>query len=377
MGYKKLSKNKYKITVELGYDILGNRKRKTEIFNGTEAEVKFREAELTKKYYHVGNVADVTELTFEQYSDIFLKKYCKDNIGIVTINGYEDSLKRILPIIGKVKLNKITPFMLDSMYSELKTGVTGRTLGYHSMYAFYKLINVMFNQAIKWEILDKNPNLKATKPKREKKERNFYNLEQTDKLLECLKKECIKYKALIVLALDSGARRDEICALRWNDIDFETGSMKIDNSLKVIKGVMDESKAKTETSIREIFLSNTTLEVLKEYKKWQDNYIKDLGKAWKGTNRVFISKYGGHMSPDTCSKIINKLVKRYNLPHLSFHEIRHTSASIQINKGVNPKAVSQRLGHANTDVTMEIYSHIFDNTKKESAIIFDEIIKRA
>lgn len=82
MGYKKLSKNKYKITVELGYDILGNRKRKTEIFNGTEAEVKFREAELTKKYYHVGNVADVTELTFEQYSDIFLKKYCKDNIGM-------------------------------------------------------------------------------------------------------------------------------------------------------------------------------------------------------------------------------------------------------------------------------------------------------
>ena len=377
MSFKKLANNKYKISVELGYDILGNRKRKTEIFNGSFNDMKLREAELTKKYYHIGNVRNVNDLTFEQYSEIFLNKYCKENISLVTMYGYEEALERVLPLIGKVKLNKITPLMLDSMYQQLKVGKSKRTLGYHSMYAFYKLINVMFNQAIKWELVDKNPNLKATKPKKEKKERRFYDLQQIDELLKCLENESIKYRALITLALDSGARRSEICALKWNDINFDTHTLRIDNSLKVVRGVVDEGKTKTPSSNRVIILNNSTIEILQEYKKWQDEYKKQMGKQWKGANRVFISKYGGHMNPDTCSKIINKIVKKYGLDDLTFHELRHTSATYLINKGMNPKAVSERLGHSDTSVTMEIYSHTFEHTKKECANAFDEIFKTA
>ena len=83
------------------------------------------------------------------------------------------------------------------------------------------------------------------------------------------------------------------------------------------------------------------------------------------------------MNPDTCSKIINNIVKKHNLDYLTFHELRHTSATYLINKGVNPKAVSQRLGHSDTSVTMEIYSHTFEHTKKESANAFDEILQPA
>lgn len=377
MGYSKLSNNKYKIIIELGYDILGKRKRKTEIFNGSLIEVKIREAELTKRYYRKNNTANINDLTFEQYSKVFLKRYCQDNIGLVTMSDYEKSLKRILSIIGKIKLNKITPYILDSMYQELKSGKRKNILGYHSMYGYYKLINVMFNQAIKWELLDKNPNSKATKPKKEVKERRYYDLEQVNKLLSCLENENIKHKALIVLALDSGARRSEICALKWNDINFDTNQLRIDNSLKVVKGILDEEKAKTQASNREIMISNATIQILKEYKEWQNEYKKQMGSIWKENNRVFTSKDGNYMHPDTCDKIISKLVNKYNLPHITFHELRHTSASVLIHKGINPKAVSQRLGHASTDITMEIYSHTFDITKKESAIAFDEIIGNA
>jgi len=376
MGIVKLSNNEYKITVELGYDILGKRKRKTKRFTGTLAEAKMVEAELLKEFYHIGNARNINELTFEEYSKIFLDKYCKDNIGIVTIDGYEKSLKRILPIIGKMKLNKITPFVLDNMYQQLKMGASKQNLGYHSMYNYYKLINVMFNQAIRWELVDKNPNLKATKPKKEKKERRYYDLEQVATLLECLENENIKYRTLITLALDSGARRGEICALSWSDIDFDTNMMRIERSLKVVRGVVDEAKAKTLTSQREIMLSNTTMELLKEYKEWQDSYSKWIGRKWKGTGRVFTSKDGNYMHPSTCDQIMRKIVKKYKLDHICFHELRHTSASILIHKGINPKAVSQRLGHASVDITMEIYSHTFDETKKESTIVFDDVLKR-
>lgn len=373
MSISRLSNNKFKITIELGYDILGNRKRKIERFSGTKNEAVIREAELKKQYYHIGNVSNISDLTFEEFSQIFMAKYCA-NIGLITKDGYEKSLKRILPIIGKIKLNKITPLILDNLYLKLKIGEKGQELGYHSMYSFYKLINVMLNQAIKWELLDKNPNLKANKPKREKKERNYYDLEQAQKLITCLEKENIKYRALITLALDSGARRSEICALRWTDIDFKTNTIKITKSLKVVKGVVDEATTKTDSSKREIIISNTTMEILKEYKKWQDSIIAKKGKSWNNENRVFTSKDGNYIYPTTCDHTIKKIVKKYNLAPISFHELRHTSASILIYKGINPKAVSERLGHASTDITMEIYSHVFDVTKKASANIFDEVL---
>ena len=373
MSSSRLSNNKFKITIELGYDILGNRKRKIERFSGTKNEAVIREAELKKQYYHIGNVNNISDLTFEEFSQIFMAKYCV-NIGLITKDGYEKSLKRILPIIGKIKLNKITPLILDNLYLKLKIGEKGQELGYHSMYSFYKLINVMLNQAIKWELLDKNPNLKANKPKREKKERNYYDLEQAQKLITCLEKENIKYRALITLALDSGARRSEICALRWTDIDFKTNTIKITKSLKVVKGVVDEATTKTDSSKREIIISNTTMEILKEYKEWQDSIIAKKGKSWNNENRVFTSKDGNYIYPTTCDHTIKKIVKKYNLAPISFHELRHTSASILIYKGINPKAVSERLGHASTDITMEIYSHVFDVTKKASANIFDEVL---
>ena len=95
------------------------RRRKTEIVNGTLTEARMKEAELRNKYYHIGNVENVSDITLEQYSELFLKRYCQNNMSLVTISGYQDSLKRIIPIIGKEKLNKITPLMLDNMYGQM------------------------------------------------------------------------------------------------------------------------------------------------------------------------------------------------------------------------------------------------------------------
>ena len=117
------------------------------------------------------------------------------------------------------------------MYQTLKIGDSGKNLGYHSMYVYYKVINCMFNQAIKWELLDRNPNLKATKPKKEKTERNCYDLSQIQKLINCLENENIKYRTLITLTLDSGLRRSEICGLRWSDVDFNTDTLFIEKCI--------------------------------------------------------------------------------------------------------------------------------------------------
>ena len=381
MGYRQIGINKkgqkkWLITIEQGSDVFGERNRKTKTVYGTLADVKIAEAELMKQYYHKGNVANVKDLTFEEYSVAFLKK-CEGNVGITTINNYRRLLKNINPLIGQYKLSKITTQMLNNMYNKLKIGQNGQELSYNSMYDYYKIVNVMFNQAILWEFIDINPNKRANKPKKAKIERKFYDLEQVKQLLSCLDNECIKYKALITLALDSGARRGEIVALKWDDIDFDKNTLKIDNSLKVVKGVMDEKNAKTLSSKRTIILSDATIEVLKVYKEWQDNYKKELGKQWKNENRVFTNDKGGYMNPSTCYKILEKIIKKYDLEHIRFHDLRHTSASVLIHKGINFKAVSERLGHSSINITFDIYTHTFDKDKIESANTFDEIIKNA
>ena len=375
MAINKIDINKWKITIELGYDILGNRKRKTEVFNGTKQEAIKREAELKSEFYHIGKTMKINDLTFEELSEIFIEKYCIPNISRVTTFGYKKSLARINPIIGKIKLNKITPLILDNMYQQLRIGKAGQELGYHSMYNLYKVINVMFNQAIRWEIMDKNPNLKANKPKREHKEKNFYDINQVKKLLDVLDNESVKYKTLILLALDSGARRSELCALRWSDINMDTKMMSITKSLKVVEGIIDEKTTKTESSKREIMLSESTIKQLEEYREWQNAYKLVNKKRWKGTDdRIFTAIDGSYMFPGTCDHILRKIVKKYNLDPICFHELRHTCASLLINSGIDPKTVSKRLGHAYTSITMEIYTHSFEASKIACANKFDEMM---
>lgn len=377
MATKKIDVNKYKITIELGYDILGNRKRKTINFIGTKSEAIKREAELKMEFYHMGESKRITNLTFKDLSEIFIKKYCKPNISTVASCGYKKSLKRILPVIENKKLKDITPFVLDNMYQKLRTGKNGQELGYHSSYNLYKVVNVMFNQAIRWEIMDKNPNLKANKPKKEHKEKNFYDVYQVKKLLDVLENESIKYKMLIVLALDSGARRSEICALRWSDIDLDTRMVSITKSLKVVEGVIDEKTTKTESSIKTIKLSESTINLIKEYKKWQETYKLVNKQRWiSKDDRVFTSLNGDYMFLGTCDHILRKIVKKYNLDPICFHELRHTCASLLINSDVDPKTVSKRLGHSDTSITMEIYTHAFEESKNACADRFDEMMKK-
>lgn len=376
MAITKIGEKKYKITIELGYDILGNRKRKTLNFEGTKSEATKKEAELKSEYYHIGESKRISDLTMNELAEMFIEKYCKPNISPITTHGYQKSLKKILPIIGNKKIKDITPYVLDSMYQKLRIGKKGQDLGYHSIYNLHKVMNNMFNHAIKWELIDKNPNLKANKPKKEHKEKNFYDEKQVKKLLDVLENEPLKYKLLVVLALDSGARRSELCALRWSDIDLETRMMSITKSLKVFEGVVDEKTTKTQSSIRTIKLSESTIELLKEYKEWQDAYKKVYKRKWTSRdNRIFTSTDGGYMHPSTCDHALRNIVRRYKLDPICFHELRHTCASLLINSGIDPKTVSKRLGHSDTSITMEIYTHAFEVSKNACADKFDEMMK--
>lgn len=363
----------YEIIVECGYNAFGKRNRIKRQFYGCKKDAEIFEAKLTKEFYHKGDKVKLNDLTFNEYTNMFIENYCVPNISKITLKDYQAMLKRILPLIGEIKLKKINSLMLDNMYQKIKVGVNGNELSPKTMTHYYNLIGLMFKQAKKWKLIDYNPNEDAKKPKLIKSKRKFYDTEQVLKLLGCLEQENIKVRTLISLAINTGARKSEICALRWSDIDFENKNIYIDNSLKVIDGVVDEKKAKTEYSVRHVEVGDNILQLLNEYREWQNTYILQMGDKWQGTDRIFTAINGNHIHPDTPNKILQKVLTKYNLPKISFHELRHTYASIMNYNGIDAKTISEQLGHANVNISLNIYTHTFENKKRVCANVFDNL----
>ena len=381
MSYRLISKgnrgiNKYKITIELGTDIYGKRRRLTKNVKCTKSEVEKLEGKLKSQNYHTSEKVEtkLNNFTFCQMSNYFLKELC--DAKPVTKKKYRKLLERINSIIGNQKLTKITPIMLKGMYSKLKQGKKKELSG-SSMNELYKIINQVLDEAVNLEFISENPNKKIKKPKLNEYTPKYYNIEQINKLLSCLEKENIKWRTIIILALESSCRRGELCALKWSSLNFDTKVLTINNSLKVVDGVVYEDGPKTKNSYRKIILSDTMISLLKEYKEWQDNYIKVIGDKWKDNDYIFTSKYGGNMHPDSFNTMLSRIIKRNNLDYISFHGLRHTSCSIMVNKHINLRTITDRMGHSKVPFMLDRYAHSFPEEDIASAKTFEEIFKNA
>lgn len=367
---KQLSNNKFKIIIEIGYTFNGIRKRKTETITGTKKDAKIRESELLLEYSQKKIAPNCNNLTFKEYSIFFLNNYCENNIGAKTLNEYKLMINRLNEYIGNRQLKSIDVFTLTELYKKLKIGKRKSQLTNNTILHFYNLINLMFETAIKWKRLDNNPNTLVPKPKKEKKLAQCYNPEEIMILMEGLKKECLKYQALLTLAIDTGARRSEILALNWNDIDLYNKIITINKSMDVINGKFIEKPTKNTSSTRKIVLTDTTTEILKLYKEEE----KSVRKNFKENNKLFLAKSGKPMYPTTCVKILHKVAKKNGLKELNFHSLRHSSASLQIALGVHTKLIQDRMGHSSTNTTMTIYSHVFQENRDEVANKLNSIL---
>ena len=134
-----------------------------------------------------------------------------------------------------------------------------------------------------------------------------------------------------------------------------------------------ESTPKNNTSIRSVYISEPTIEVLKDYKKYVNNIKEQLGNKWLGSKKVFTSDNGGPIHPDVPRKILTRVLEKYKLPIINFHGLRHTSASLQISRGISVSDISRRLGHDDISTTLNIYSHAFNSGNQKIVNEFNNI----
>jgi integrase len=359
MAITERGKDKYQIDIIIGYDSNGKRVRHIETFNGKKKEAEARQSEI-KALIKKGAYTKLTNMTFNNFIDIWWNDYALKELSPKTLEVNNSLLKRIKSNLGFHKLKELSPIFIKKFYNDLKDkGLTPNTICH-----YYTLIGSILSFAVQMEYIDRNPNASIKKPQLDKKEAPFYNMEQVQDLLGCLQMETIKRQAIILLALDTGARRGEITGLEWEDINFEKCTITINKVTQVVeRKIIEKDKPKNNSSIRTIDITQNTINILKQYQMEQNNLKIKLGNKWGNSKKVFTTNEGYIMYPDTPSKILNSIIKKYHLPPIHFHSLRHISASMQL-MSVEAKdyiRVSKRIGHSSITTTLNTYAHVIKN----------------
>lgn len=233
---------------------------------------------------------------------------------------------------------------------------------------YHTFISSVLERAVKWGYIYENPCKKIDSPKVDRKQIKCLTTEQAKKFLKGLEGECLKYKVIFYTLLFTGMRRGELLGLEWSDIDFGKNTISINRTSLYTssKGTFTDT-TKTDHSIRTIYVSDELINLLKQYHTEQIKTKCMLGDLWVDSNRIFTQWDGKPMSTNTPYDILQKLLNKYNLPHVSIHSLRHTNATIMIESGTDLKTTSTRLGHSQTSTTMNIYVHQIKSSNEHAA----------
>jgi integrase len=227
-----------------------------------------------------------------------------------------------------------------------------------TIHGYHRFISTVLAVAEKEMLIPYNPARKASPPKIDPYEPNYFHPEDIDRILEALEEEPIRLRTLIHLFLITGCRRGEIVGLRWEKVDWENSRIHIDRSIyySVSLGVYEDTP-KTKSSVRYIKLPEETMTLFREYWRWQTELRLSMGDKWQNSGYVFTNEVGGAMAPGLVYEWMAAFSKRHNLPHINPHAFRHTQASVLFFNGVDAVSISKRLGHSKISTTTDIYSH--------------------
>ena len=232
----------------------------------------------------------------------------------------------------------------------------------------------MLEQAAKEGLVPFNVASRATLPKAERKQVNYFQPEQVAAIREALELEPLKWKTLVHMLLITGARRGEILGLKWPEVDFDRNQIHICNNIlyRSDRGIYEDTP-KTATSNRYVVLPAETMQLLRKYRAWQNEERLRLGEYYQYQGFLFTQENGNPMHPDSITSWLTKFSKRHGLPHINAHAFRHTMASMLYFNGVDSVSISKRLGHAQVSTTADIYAHVIAEADQKNADILADI----
>jgi len=349
---------------------------KSKVFYGkTEQEVKKKlkefKVQLAKNDYVV-----VQKGTLQEYMDRWLNNVRANDLKPKSFDRLEATLNnQVYKHIGDIQIAGITPNDVQVMINELKED----SYSYSTIKKVYDAINACFKLGILKGEVAKNPCVGVVLPKNKKRQvsdiRFFDDAEMELICVECVDKygngkQIYRLGHSIILLLNTGIRMCELLALKWSDISFEKRTMRIDESMVLIKNrdedtptkwvLHHQDSTKTSSSNRTVPLNQKAISALEELYKitGQYEYVMSTGKVTV-------------MSPRNLDRMFRNILTRCSIKPCGVHACRHSFASLMLRKKLDIKVISEILGHSSVQITYDIYTHIIDSIKHESVNLLD------
>ncbi len=322
--------------------------------------------------------------TPQQQVGQFLTRWLEDahrqSIRLRTYERYEEIVRlHLVPGIGRHQLQKLAPQHLQAFYAnKLKEGLSATTVA-----SFHNVLHKALQTAVRWNLVARNVCDLVTPPRRKRFEIQPLSSEQAQLLLAAARGH--RLEALIILALCTGMRRGELMGLKWQDLNFSTGTLQVRRILTRVPSkarqpgepAYVEAEPKTDKGRRSILLPSLAVEALKGHRVRQLQEKLKAGPAWQEHDYVFCTSVGTHLNPSRdMLDLLKELLKKAGLPEIRWHDLRHSLATVLLGLGTNPKIVQEVLGHAAISMTMDIYSHVLPTMQQEAMGRLNEALQK-
>lgn len=413
---KDLGNGKYRVFLCNGFKEDGRPNRTSKVITAKSLRDAEKQAQALEVDFR--RCVEVPQTSDQTFADLVEKWRIEEKpyIADKTRDSYEIMLNAfMLPYFGKMKVREIKGIDIEKYLKNLKQdGIRkdGKKGGYSekTIHNHYMFLQRLFNLAIQWEMLNFNPCKRLEPPKVHKKKAKYYEDDQIERLLECLDLECQEtqqkfskyyaqfgaveaaqrktvrifndrmHKCYIWVALASACRRSELTGLKIDKVDFEKNILTINQTSHYTpaRGIYFQDRLKNKKPSKIVDMPISVMQELREYLKERKKLLELMG--WEDSGYVFISltdgdvtEAGGPILPDVISRWFTRFLEKYHLPPITLHQVRHSSISYLINKGVNIKMVADRAGHQNTRTTEEIYGHIYKKSQRATADEYDDL----
>ena len=364
--------------ITTGYD-QGTGKQIQRSFSGkTQKEVREKMQAVAVELNN-GTYKEPSKMTVGEWLDIWHDTYL-NNIKPRTVKIYENDIRlHIKPALGAIRLESLKTHTIQKFYNELTHGTKGKhPLSPKTVKNIHGVLHHALNQAVANEMLRFNPANACTLPRIEKKELKPLDEENIKEFLKVI--QGTRYEDIFLVTLFTGMREGEVLGLTWDCVDFEKGILLINKQIqlhqeKELKGAYTLTSPKNGKS-RTIAAAPFVMKCLKRQKVKQTEWRLKAGEAWGNPDGlVFTDEIGGHLTKSSVYREYKAMVKRVGRPDARFHDLRHSYAVAAISSGDDIKTVQGNLGHATAAFTLDVYGHVTNKMKRESASRIEKFIQ--
>lgn len=354
----------YYVSMELGRDESGKRLKRYRTFHTLAAARNGlrdfhagleRERELERK------LAPAQELDLSHWLEYWMDSIVRPNRAETTVYAYQKIIdNHIDPALGTVPLKRLTPKMVQEYYTETQrtSGLSSNTMRRH-----HDLLSSALRSAVRQDVIPASPMERVEPPKVRTTESYFYNNQELKLLYQKIEGNILELA--VKLAGSLGMRREEICGLKWENVDLQRHLVLIREARTAYGATIVQKETKNRASVRTLYLPDEVYLLLEQEQARQQQERCVQSPAYNPTDHVILDAKGAPYSPNALSLAFTRFVRKNDLPRLTFHGLRHTFATIASCQGASLFDIGKALGHATPATTGRIYTHLVDRTHEE------------